>query len=325
MSLIDRPHLQDTTKLNELLPDRIVAADSSQFRELFNRASFQFSHNLAGHPLFEIPRLVELTNLILSQGNPHQITCVSSYSAAQQKWSAVPYQEKIAESIAHIDSSGSFVMITGVQIDSDYKALLEHIILELEELTGVALRQEITWLDAYIFISSPHNVTPYHIDHEPNFLLQIQGEKTMNLFDPSDRSVLTEMELENYYIGDREYTYYKPDKQDIANVYHLVPGQGVHHPSTAPHWVKNGSQVSVSLSINFCMRSLDQRARVYQVNHYLRKLGLTPTPPDHSRWKDNAKILSLGMFSKRDPETKNELLRSGINRLKSPFKLLKRS
>jgi hypothetical protein len=304
-------------------PTRILGTDTAESFQKFNRASFEFSHNLAGHPLFEISRLVELTNFLSSKGKPHQITCVSSYSSAQQKWSAVPHQEQIAESIAHIDSSGSFVMITAAQMDPDYAALLNQIVIELEMLTGVPLRREITWLDAYIFISSPHNVTPYHIDHEPNFLLQIQGEKVMNLFDPFDRSVLTELELEHYYIGDREFTYYKPDKQETANVYQLVPGVGVHHPSTAPHWVKNGEQVSVSLSVNFCMRSLDRSARVYQANHYLRKFGLNPTPPGQSDWQDQAKIAALGLLSKRHPKTKNDVIRSGVDRLKAPLKLLK--
>ena len=31
----------------------------------------------------------------------------------------------------------------------------------------------------------------------------------------------------------------------------LLPGQGVHIPVDAPHWVRNGPVVSVSLNINF--------------------------------------------------------------------------
>ncbi|MCC5632610.1 hypothetical protein LC613_33945 [Nostoc sphaeroides CHAB 2801] len=73
------------------------------------------------------------------------------------------------------------------------------------------------------------------------------------------------------------------------------------------------------------MRSFDLQARIYQINHYLRKLGLEPTPPGQSAIKDYAKILALGILSKRQPKNKFELLRSGVKRLngleKSAIKL----
>jgi hypothetical protein len=43
----------------------------------------------------------------------------------------------------------------------------------------------------------------------------------------------------------------------------MVPGVAAHHPPLAPHWVRNGAAVSVSVSIDFCMRAFDRRARVY--------------------------------------------------------------
>ena len=45
-------------------------------------------------------------------------------------------------------------------------------------------------LEGFIFVSSPGSVTPYHIDPERNFLLQVRGNKTMHMFDGSDRSLL---------------------------------------------------------------------------------------------------------------------------------------
>ena len=38
----------------------IIEAELSLFGERLNRASFAFRHHLAGHPLFDIPRLIEL-------------------------------------------------------------------------------------------------------------------------------------------------------------------------------------------------------------------------------------------------------------------------
>ena len=53
-----------------------------------------------------------------------------------------------------------------------------------------------------MFVASPNIVTPYHIDHEMNFLFQIAGEKDVCLFDPSDRELLPEEEIERFYFGE---------------------------------------------------------------------------------------------------------------------------
>ena len=296
------------------LPDRILETRNQCFREQFNRSSFQFSHNLAAHPLFEIPRLVELANSLLNKDK----TKVAFYSAdlpltAGWKHKAPRKAMSVEEAIACIEESGSWVLLKSVQEVPPYRAVLEQCLRELEELTGAPLQKEITWVDAYIFIASPRSVTPYHIDHESNFLLQIHGEKDINLFDPNDRSVLTDEEIEYYYIGHLSGAKYREENQSKASVYHLTPGTGVHHPARAPHWVKNGDGFSVSLSINFCMRQYDLQARVYQANHYLRKLGIRPTPPGLSPLRDGLKIRALGSIPRiRKPKTKYELLRYGI-------------
>ena len=49
---IERPVIVPTPK--------VMDGDAQNFRENFNRASFEFAHHLAGHPLFELPRLLEL-------------------------------------------------------------------------------------------------------------------------------------------------------------------------------------------------------------------------------------------------------------------------
>ena len=64
---------------------------------------------------------------------------------------------------------------------------------------------------------------------------------------------------------------YKHEYQEKASVFCLTPGTGVHHPIMAPHWVKNGDDINIMLSLGFRMRSFDIRSRIYKTNHYLRK------------------------------------------------------
>jgi hypothetical protein len=304
------------------LPSRIIETDGQDFRSQFNRIPFQFSHNLAGHSLFEIPRLVELADTIALKSDPRKVVCLASKISADRKWSDMTRREQVIEAITHIEESGSLVLIKSAHLDPDYKVLMDQILAELEELTGVPLHREITWPETYIFISSPNSVTPYHIDHEPNFLFQIRGQKEVNLFDPFDRSILTEQEIEEYFAFNLEAATYQEENQSKAYVFPLIPGKVVHHPSLAPHWVRNGNNVSVSLSINFCMRSVDLNARVYQVNHFLRKLGINPTPCGRSLIKDQAKIAAMSIFAKRNPKIKDDVVFSGVLRFKETIRRL---
>jgi hypothetical protein len=309
----------DSKSIKEL-PDQIVF-NTSEIQEKFNLASFMFSHNLAGHPLFELPRLVELANT-LSKDQPNKIACQASEIPAHSKWSEIPTKEYVEEVISKIEDSGSWVLLYSVQQDPEYNFLLNKIITELEALTGRPLQKEITWLDAYIFIASPHSVTPYHIDHESTFLFQIHGEREANIFDSFDRSVLTDEEIERYYIGDLQSANYLKENQSKASVYKLAPGKGVHHPVRAPHWFKNGDKYSIAMGIHFCQRSYDLQARIYQFNYYLRRLGLTPIPPGKSAIRDKAKIFAMGLLAKRNPSSKYELIRSSITRLQKLTQVL---
>jgi hypothetical protein len=331
----------NSDKFKAGLPNRIIKDDPFEFSEKLNRLPFSFSHDLGEHPLFEISRLVELAATILQAENKVQhptlksddlipfggVHCQVGKVPVHFKWGDVAVKEQLLEQMKSIEKSDSWLLLFSVQRDPEYKALLHRIVAELEELTGRPLQEEITALDAYIFVASPHSVTPYHIDHESTFLFQIHGERESNLFNRYEDAVITEQELEEFYTGNLSAANYREEFQSKAYVYPLVPGKGVHHPVCAPHWYKNGNSYSVALGIHLGLRSFDLQARVYQVNHYLRKLGLSPFPPGKSVLRDRIKIFVIGLFSKRRPETKIEVVRSGIDRIhsiaKQAFALIK--
>ena len=51
--------------VNEIAPPPVILdGDAQLFREKFDRASFEFAHHLAEHPLFEVPRLLELSRCL---------------------------------------------------------------------------------------------------------------------------------------------------------------------------------------------------------------------------------------------------------------------
>jgi hypothetical protein len=299
----------------------IIDPSCKGFREQLNRSSFQFNHQLAGHPLFKLSRLARLAETKLATGRQDEFIHFDGSGTPKSGLDRAP-RERVSDAIEHVDRPGSWIKITSAQdSDPEYRLLCDQILEEIDERTGLPLRKEITWVGATIFIGSPNSITPYHIDHETNFLFLITGEKEVNLF---DHSVLTQEEIEGFYIGASNAARYWDEYQARASVYRMKPGQGVHHPSLAPHWVRNGREPTVALSVGFGHTTIDVKARVYQVNHYLRKLGIRPTPIGNVAWKDQLKIAALGALSTRHPKTDREVYASAIDRIRTPARFLKK-
>jgi len=299
----------------QALPGKIFNHSTGEFAERFNNLPFAVSHNLGGHPLFALPRLTELAKTLWALAGS-KVLFQEGGAAFDNRWDEIPKKAlSFINGIRDIQRSGSWVLLKSVQEDPEYQECVDLCVGELSELTGVDLKREITWIDGYIFIASPGAVTPHHIDHESNFLLQVHGEKNFNVCDPNDRSVLFEEEIEKYYAGDLSAATFKPASQEKAYVFEMKPGSGAHIPSKGPHWVQNNDQYSVSFSINFCMRETDVRSRIYQCNHSLRQLGFVPTPPGRSAVKDRLKIMALARLGKAKAANKNELLRQNVKRL----------
>jgi hypothetical protein len=300
---------------------------SAKYSELFDRLPFTLDHRLAGHPLFELPRLARMAEDILHRGDPRNFSHFEGKGlSAGTRLPARETRARVSRAIEQLANSGSWIKLTSAQdIDPECATLLDDILREVETLTGERMRHLVTWKAATIFIASPATFTPYHIDHNHNFLLQIRGTKQVNVFDPADRAVLSEDEIEQFYVGDDSAAKYKPEIQTRAFVHELAPGQGVYQPSLSPHWVRNGDEPSIALSVGFNLRTHDTRGRVYQVNHYLRRLGLRPAPLGQSPVKDRAKVLAVGLVSKRHPETYRETIYSGIERVRAVTDLTRRA
>jgi len=197
----------------------------------------------------------------------------------------------LLETLEHIAVNDSLILLSHVEADEEFGPFVTSLARELSELTGSTLRTDAPRGGrGTLLIASPRRITGYHIDADTNFLFQLQGDKTLHVFDHRDSTLLTQRDLERFFNGDPNGARYSAERQKDAVSYDLMPGLGVHVPSTAPHWAQNGSSISVALSINFDLRSIARVGRVHRSNHYLRRLGLSPTVPGRSRWRDLCKI-----------------------------------
>jgi len=267
---------------------RYLDIDTGTFRSHFNREPFLFRHQLSDHPLFGLSRLVKLARALRSD--------LVEYNAGDipinlPDWENTPYTGLSAEdTIRKIEEHRSWMVLKRAEADSDYRGLLDRCLDQIQPLSE-PIEPGMCEREAAVFVSSPSSITPYHMDHEINFLLQIAGRKTVSVFGAADREVLSDRELEDYFSGPAIHRNLKFEEryQARAKVFELTAGYGLHIPSTAPHWVKNGDAVSMSLSVSFKTIASLRRGAIYRANARLRKIGLTPSPYGGSALRDTTK------------------------------------
>ena len=267
----------------------LLELDPATMRRRFGRQAFAMRHLLAGHPLFALPRLVELARWL-----PHSKL---EYNAGDVPITLDPKRTpqnglSPEETIRRIEECDSWMVLKNVELDPEYGGLLDACLAEVAAAGGPRERRMYD-REAFVFVSSPGAMTPYHMDPEENFLLQVRGEKTIHVLPADDRRVLSVDELESFYGGAHRNLVFRERYRPLAVPFALAPGAGVHVPVTAPHWVQNGPAVSISFSITFRTRESARRAHAHRVNGHLRRMGLEPRPVGSSVFSDELKHLLL--------------------------------
>lgn len=264
---------------------KLLEFDDTPFNTQFGRAPFFVHHHLVGHELFSLPQLVELSKRLPSSQVEYNAGDVPlSLDPAKTPRTGLSAQE----TIRRINECKSWLVLKNVEQDAAYSELLDRCLGEVRAYSRT-LTAGMTDRESFIFVSSPGSITPYHMDPEQNFLLQIRGSKTMSVFDPSDPSILMEQEVESFYSGAHRNLVFRDENRSKAQVFELSPGLGVHVPVTAPHWVRNGGEVSVSYSITFQTKASMRRAHALRMNAGLRRWGLRPSPVGQSALRDGLK------------------------------------
>jgi hypothetical protein len=184
----------------------------------------------------------------------------------------------IADTIRRIEQCGSWMVLKFIERDPEYQALLHEALAPLREMvgeaTGAMLKEQ-----GFIFISSPGAVTPFHFDPEHNILMQIRGHKTMTLYPPADPRFAPDESHEAFHAGGHRNLPWRDEFGGAGRAVQLTPGDAVYVPVKAPHWVKNGSEPSISLSITWRSDWSYHEEYAHGFNRLLRKAGLTPAPP----------------------------------------------
>lgn len=187
----------------------------------------------------------------------------------------------IEDTIRHIATSNSWAVLKNIEQVPAYNALLLRLLGELrgeiERKTGAMLRPQ-----GFIFISSPDAVTPYHFDPEHNILLQLKGSKVMTQFPAGDATYAPDQIHETYHSGGARELTWRDGLAAGGTEFALRPGEALFVPVMAPHFVRNGPDSSISLSITWRSDWSFEEADARGLNRLLRQAGLNPRAP--GRW-----------------------------------------
>jgi hypothetical protein len=256
------------------------------------------THALANHPLLQIDALVELgkrqqaRNLVRT----HSADAQAGTSFADAP-SLHPNQQGAATTLGDIANARAWMSLLNVQADPIYRAFIDEVLDSVRPVTDVR-DPGMCYRAGWIFVSSPNAITPFHMDHEHNFIMQIRGTKRLYTWDPFDRTVVSERAQELFHDKhSRELVTWSEDWRSRARVLDLVPGQGGYMPSTAPHMVENGPEPSITISFTYYTDSTRRRELLYRGNAGMLRLGLEPKPVGTSVPRDRAKVAVLSSFT----------------------------
>ncbi|MGQ0446117.1 MAG: hypothetical protein ACT4O2_13580 [Beijerinckiaceae bacterium] len=275
----------------------VLSDPEGQFAQNYNRRNFRFKHGLKGHPLFELPSLVEMARRPFH----HEAYWSNGKVNANDPWGINrDARLSLIDTIAGIGDNNSLVILKHVEQDPVYGPVFQELLARVVALSGEQMRQEVMVGEVLILIASPNRLTSYHMDADCNFLVQVAGSKTLFVYDHTDPTLVSHEEREQYHRGNHNSIVYQESRQCDATAYELDAGHGVHIPVFAPHWGYNHDNISVALSVNYELRPMLAEKRIYQVNSLLRKLGADPTPPRISPWRDRLKLAAgNGLYAAR--------------------------
>lgn len=243
-------------------------------------------HDLQHHPLFQLAALADLADRLPASHIEHALGKVPVNQDPANTRVAPLTPGEVVRSIA---DNGCWMVMKKVEHDPAYAALLDECLGALAPVigarTGAHRRAE-----AFIFVSAPDSVTPFHIDPEHNILLQIAGSKTMHVYPQDDPELVPQLAHEAFHRGAHRNLPHRAEFDARASSFILTPGTAVHVPVKAPHWVQNGPVPSISFSITWRSDASDAEARLHRVNHRLRQAGLTPAAVGASPAMDAAKV-----------------------------------
>ena len=282
------PAEETPSAAHEVFPEEARAAFATAYPE----TPRVIGHRLHDHPLLALDALAELAGRLPDSAIEYNRGDLPIGVDGKPGHTGL----SITQTIREIAQANSWAVLKNIEQDESYRALLHALLEELrpdiEPKTGAMLHPQ-----GFVFISSPDAVTPYHFDPEHNILLQLKGSKVMTQFPAGDARFAPDVMHESYHLGGPRELRWSDELASGGTDYAIHPGEALFVPVMAPHFVRNGPESSISLSITWRSDWSYDEAGARCFNALLRKAGLDPAPP--TRWPGSNRAKCIGFRAYR--------------------------
>jgi mannose-6-phosphate isomerase-like protein (cupin superfamily) len=200
--------------------------------------------------------------------------------------------ERPGDVIRNLDDAEAWLALLNAERDPDIADVMMSVLDELQPAI-LSAQGKMRNRGAYFFVASPNSVTPVHFDIEFSVLLQLQGTKTIS-FGYWQNDAVRRHEVNRYWEGSHGRVELMPEEMVS---FRLSPGQGVYIPPCTPHWVRNGPNSAMSVTLAFHTAASTRERRVEDFNSLARRMHLSPREPGRSAVVDTAKIGAMAFVA----------------------------
>ena len=236
-------------------------------------------HRLSEHPLLQPDQLVALGKRF--QGSTRLFT-FNNEAGADANFDDVgrlyPNRKSAADTLQGINEAKAWMLLRHVQDDPTYRSLVD---MAMDPIQPLIERKDpgMHYRAGWIFVASPHTITPFHIDRNHGILLQIRGTKKVYVWDAEDTEVCSEHARDVFHARhDLSLVKWNEAFRERAHVFVVSPGMGVYMPITCPHMVETGDEPSITISFTYSTAATRRNAMRHVVNDLLYRKGIKPVP-----------------------------------------------
>ena len=232
-------------------------------------------HHLSGHPLLEPDQLVEFGKRL---DKTEQLYTFNNGATASANFNEVsqshPNHRSPEETLRHIRDAKAWMLLRHVQADPAYRRMIDS---ALDDIKPQVERKDpgMCYRAGWIFVSSPHTITPFHIDRNHGILLQIRGTKTVYVWEPDDIVAVSHRARDRFH-GHRslDLVEWREELRSRAHVLRLSPGMGVYMPLTSPHMVETSDEPSITLSLSYNTTASRRNSLLHVVRDRMHGFGI---------------------------------------------------
>jgi len=203
--------------------------------------------------------------------------------------------ERPGDVIRDLHNANAWLTLLNVEEDPGMAELMNTQLDQLESgmIATQGKRGKMRRRVAFVFVSSPNSVTPVHFDIEHSLLMQVSGRKTVSIGRWKDDAARRH-EFDRYWDGSHGRIETVPPEE---SAYTMTPGRAVYIPPGTPHWVHNGPDISLSVTLTYFTAATVRENRIEDFNSHLRRRHMKPREPGRSATVDTAKICAMGAWA----------------------------